>query len=70
MMLAGKFDELDYKIPLLIDVSALTKYKLNYYVLKQTEEELVSLLDFDFMMNSPLSFLRLLLAQGIIFSDD
>lgn len=70
MMLAAKFDELDYKVPLLIDISALTRNKLNYYHLKQSEEDLLQLLDFNFMVNVPLSLLRMQLAQGIIYSND
>lgn len=70
MMLGAKFDELDYKVPLLCDIAAISKNKLNYFALKQTEEDLLGLLDFNFMLNTPLSVLRFLLAQGILFSDD
>jgi hypothetical protein len=70
LMLAGKFDELDYKVPLLIDLASLSRNKINYYHLKQVEEDLVSLLDFNLMVNTPLTLLRLQLAQGLVFESD
>jgi hypothetical protein len=59
LMLAAKFNELDYKVPLLCDISAITRYKLNYYSLKQIEQDLLPLLDFDFMQSVPLTLLNL-----------
>ena len=70
MMIGAKFNELDYKVPLLYDIAAISRSKLNYYHLKQTEEDLVSLLDFNLMLNTPISVLRFVLASGIVFSND
>lgn len=70
MMIGAKFNELDYKVPLLYDIASISRGKLNYYHLKQTEEDLVALLDFNLMLTTPISSLRFLLAHGIIFSND
>jgi hypothetical protein len=70
MMIGAKFNELDYKVPLLYNIASMSKNKLNYYHLKQTEEDLVSLLDFNLMLNTPISVLRFFLASGIVFSND
>lgn len=57
MLLAAKFEELDMKIPLIMDLQAASKYKLSYDQLKGVQSELLTLLDFDLMALTPYHFL-------------
>jgi hypothetical protein len=57
-MLAAKFEELDMNIPMLFDVQIANKFKITYHQLKGIEQELLVLLDFDFMALTPLHFLK------------
>ena len=70
LLLAAKFEELDMKIPLIMDLQATSKYKLGYHQLKGVQAELLTLLDFDLMAVTPYHVLSLLFATGMIVSTD
>lgn len=70
MLLAAKFEELDMKIPLIMDLQATSKYKLGYHQLKGVQSELLTLLDFDLMAVTPYHVLSLLFATGLLVSTD
>jgi len=55
--LAAKFEELDMKIPLIIDIQLATKFKQTYHQLKGVQNELLMILDFDLMALTPFHLL-------------
>eukprot|EP00347_Sterkiella_histriomuscorum_P011250 403373169 len=70
IMLAAKFEELDMNIPMLFDMQIANKFKVTYQQLRGVEQELLVLLDFDFMALTPLQFLKQLHATGLLLSSD
>jgi len=70
LILGAKFEELDMKIPLIVDLQVLSKFKLNYHSLKAIESELLMILDFDLMALTPQHFLSQLFLSGVVFSSD
>ena len=70
ILLAAKFEELDMNIPMVIDFQIANKFKISYHQIKGVEQELLTLLDFDFMALTPLHFLKQLYASGLLLSTD
>ena len=68
--MAAKFEELDMSIPMVIDFQIANKFKISYHQIKGVEQELLTLLDFDFMALTPLHFLKQLYASGLLLSTD
>ena len=58
------------KIPLIQDLQAASRYKLSYHQLKDVQNELLTLLDFDLMAITPYHVLSQLFATGLIMSND
>lgn len=57
LLLAAKFEELDMKIPSIVDLQIANKFKISYEQLRGIESELLMILDFDLMALTPYHFL-------------
>jgi hypothetical protein len=55
---------------MLSDFQVASKFKIGYHQLKGIEQELLTILDFDFMALTPIHFLNQLLASGLLLSSD
>jgi len=53
LLLASKFEELDMKIPMMVDLLMANKFKFSYEELRGIESELLMILDFEFMALTP-----------------
>lgn len=58
LLLSSKFEELDRDAPQIWDIVQLSKYKIQYNQLKNAQNELISLLDFDLMVTTQQHFLN------------
>ena len=70
LLTAGKYIELDRKIPSMNTLLKACKGKYNIYKFKQEEVKVLGILNFNLSFTIPIDFVDLFLAQGIYFQGD
>eukprot|EP00347_Sterkiella_histriomuscorum_P015658 403356188 len=69
LLLASKYDELDDKIPFIIDLSKVLKkvVNINHSEVLRLETEILFSFNFELMIVTPLHFVQSILSQGCVF---
>ena len=70
LIIGAKYDELDQKIPMIQDFQRVSRFMYRYEIVKQAEILVLKILDWNLKIVTPLHFIMLFLAQGVVFKGD
>jgi hypothetical protein len=66
----AKVDVFELTVPMIMDMQRMTKYTLDYDMIKSCEGELLKMLEWDLIKTTHLHFAYMLMSEGIIFESD
>lgn len=70
LMVAAKYDEIDYKIPMIKELQKLTRYKYSYKECLDEEGAIIMALDWHMHVITPEHIIQALLSVGVVFEND